>query len=169
VVWLILLTLCMVLVYRQRYSIFAMDIVERRGKDAAPRRVVIMGLSLDPRPGRDPEAVKREVAAFAAAASALDLEAVSAPDAKLRFSWQQNLRVLKHHLLQDLPEPGLVRRAWRWMARRPQQEPRRVVMVVPSRESMAHAQDFVAAAKACAANSGRPDVQTQDLAAGCGL
>jgi hypothetical protein len=147
-----------VLVYRQRYSIFAMDIVARRDAEAVPRRVVVMGLSLDPRLEQDAAAAKEAVDAFKIKASALDLEAAARANLD-RFPWQQNLRVLKHHLLRPLPSAGWLRRTWRRLGRSPKSRPGRFVVVVPSRESAPHAEAFKAVAAACAANSGCPDVQ----------
>jgi hypothetical protein len=142
-----------VLLYRQRYSIFAMDIVARRDEEALPRRAIVMGLSLDPRHEKDPVAAKEAVKAFAVNASALDLEAAAGADLG-RFPWQQNLRVLKHHLGRELPRPGLLVAVWRWLVRRPAAELCRVVAILPSPQSAPYAQAFVDVAQACAANSG---------------
>ena len=157
-VWLGVLLICTVLLYRQRYSFFEMDIKARRDEDAVPRRVVVMGLSLDPRLEKDAAAAKEAVGAFRLKASALDLEAAAQANLE-RFPWQQNLRVLRHHLLRPLPSAGWLGRAWRWLARNPEAKAGRFVVIVPSRESKPHAEAFKAVAEACIANSGCPDVQ----------
>ncbi len=75
-----ILVVATALLYRQRYSIFAMDIVTRRDEEAVPRRVVIMGLSLDSRQEVDAAAARDAVAAFKTKASILDLEAAAGAD-----------------------------------------------------------------------------------------
>jgi hypothetical protein len=146
------------LLYRQRYSLFEMDIVDRRGEGAPPRRIVVMGLSLNPGLAEDEKAAEAAIEAFTAIASTLDLEAAASADLK-GFPWQQNLRVLRHHLLRELPRPTWVKRVWAWATRRPRGELCRVVVVVPSRETARYANAFVAVAKACVDNSRCADVQ----------
>jgi len=153
-----ILLVATVLLYRQRYSIFAMDIVTRRDKEAVPRRVVIMGLSLDPRHETDTAAARQAVESFKAKTSMLDLDAAAGADLG-RFPWQQNLRVLRHHLGRELPGPGRLVAAWRWLVRRPAPESCRIVVVLPSPQSAPYAADFAEVAQACAASSGASGVE----------
>jgi hypothetical protein len=154
--WAGLFLTCTVLLYRQRYSILAMDITARRDEEAVPRRAVVMGLSTR----FADEAASDAVRVFSNQAAALDLDAAAQADLG-GFPWQQNLRVLRHHLLRPLPTQGWLKGAWRWLARRPQVEPCRVVVIMPSRESAPFAEAFIEVATACAENSGCSGVQFQ--------
>ncbi len=102
-----LLLVCFILLYRLRYSIFEMNIVRKRKRFAVPRRVIIMGLSV-PRYQADNPAPPKQI--FLDRMNDLTLEQVikdpvlsgksdEVPKGTGYYNWQQNYRVLAHHLL----------------------------------------------------------------------
>ncbi len=128
-----------ILLYRLRYSVFELDIDQRY--DAPPRRVIIMALSepyqraaaSSPNDPKTQEAHRNYQQALAKLATLSLPEASSANVG--RFPWQQNLRLLAHHLCRPLPKPK------RFASRR--RRTSRVVVVLPSLETRHFMQAFL--------------------------
>jgi hypothetical protein len=119
--------LCVYGLFGLRYTFFRLDIEQRRGVGAAPRRVVIMGLS----PPGAREVPDRQMTAGMDLAGAIDPTGpLGGAPGRPAHPWQQNLRVLNHHLARPLAGGHL--RILNWLRRARAHEPNRLVYVMPS-------------------------------------
>jgi hypothetical protein len=131
--------ICAMLLFRLRYSIFELDIEEKDPQQSPPRRVIVMGLS----------ELEGEYDENITEFSALNLD--DAVNRVSRFQWQQNLRIIHHHLRTPLKRSRL----FKLFRRRPNQEfERQYVIILPSEESEKQAEKFLNMVQSCLANSG---------------
>jgi len=107
-----------------------------------------MGLSME----LAKDVAEAALAGFRASVSGLDLNDAATADLG-RFPWQQNLRVLRHHLLRPLPNRSWWAATRRVLTRTPRMEPTRIVVVLPSPQSAPYATAFTEIASDCVARS----------------